>query len=185
MLLLILISASAAATGCHPHTPQMKHFAEKFLGNTAASYKKLTTLKTRIAACESNCEQPGDIEQNPAFALLVDSKEAIDMYGTRYREYIVDLKGEKQKPADIQAEEKLQAVRDAFALCALRITVDLKDKLPAYSVWEGAPPETIIAKSRESLGLKPGANPPPGACPGYEKLSVETYKFLKLTPAAN
>lgn len=163
----------------------MKYFAEKFLGYTSGEYKKMQTLKTRIASCKTNCEQPGGIEQNPAFALLVDSKETLDMYSVRSREYLVSLKGEQQKPADREAEKKLQAVRDAFALCALRITIDLKDKLPAYSVWEGAPPETIVEKSRESLGLKPGANPPPGSCPKYEKLSAETYKLLKLAPAAN
>ena len=170
--------------GCRSHTPRMKFFASKFLGNTSASYKKLLTLKARIASCKSNCERPGDIEQNPAFALLVGSKEAIDMYNVRAREYMAAMKGEKQKTADVEAEKKLEAVRDAFALCALRITVAVKDKLPAYSVWDAAPPETIVAKSRESLGVKPGANPPADACAKYEKLSADTSKLLKLDPAA-
>lgn len=175
-----LLACAALLSGCFFRpSAQMRFFGERFLDTTEDAYHNMLQRQAEVKQKKGITQQ--EAVGSPAYSLLNGPAEALSLFDTRAREYQHAAKGSKYHArADAEAEIQLEAVRDAFAACALRVNVDVKDTLALYPIWMQAPPDKIVRKVREQLNLKPDANPLADACKKFETAAAAARKHLHL-----
>ena len=177
----LLIFCTICFAGCHRPSANMRTFAGKFLDGADMTYADLVSRQAEIKRMATSPDKKdANVDASPAFHIVFGPVKVLNMFKIRESDYKWESKEEKKSEADVDALKQLAAARDAFAQCALRLNFEVKDQLPAYRVWQNAPPEKIMEKVRENLGIKGKETPPANACERYESLADEMRNSLGL-----